>query len=94
MPVTPDQLLVSAGASAAIDELVFSTCDEGDGVLIARPLYMGFLGDLATRAKVKLVPVSLDGLDPLGTEAVRRFDDEVVRQLADGVRIKGMIFCK
>jgi 1-aminocyclopropane-1-carboxylate synthase len=41
---------VMNGVSSVIDALCFCIAEPGDGVLIARPLYVGFLGDFEDRA--------------------------------------------
>ena len=49
-PVKLDHVNVIAGIGPIIDELGWCLCDEGEGILIGRPLYAGFVRDLETRA--------------------------------------------
>src|SRR5947207_11138744 len=52
IPVEQSHLELTGGCSALLDNLFWSLCDEGDGVLIGKPLYGGFIIDLKTRSKV------------------------------------------
>ena len=55
--VLPEDLVLSAGAGAVIENLVFSVCDEDDEVMIPAPFYPAFPNDLRARLGVKTVPV-------------------------------------
>ncbi len=46
----PEHVTIMNGVSSVIDGLCFSLAEVGEAVLIAMPLYMGFLGDLEDRA--------------------------------------------
>lgn len=41
--VNPDEVIVSSGVSGVLDQLAWAICNEGDGVLIGRPVYSGFV---------------------------------------------------
>jgi len=41
---------VMNGVSSVIDALCFCVAEPGNGILVARPLYVGFLGDFKSRA--------------------------------------------
>jgi aspartate/methionine/tyrosine aminotransferase len=47
-------ICLTNGAGSAVDNLAFCIGDPGDGVLVGRPLYVGFLSDLAARSKCVL----------------------------------------
>ena len=55
--VFPEDLVLSAGAGAVIENLVFCVCDEDDEVMIPAPFYPAFPNDLRARLGVKTVPV-------------------------------------
>jgi aspartate/methionine/tyrosine aminotransferase len=44
-------ICLTNGVGSAVDNLAFCIGEPGDGVLIGRPLYVGFLPDLTTRSK-------------------------------------------
>ncbi|KAL8704989.1 MAG: hypothetical protein Q9201_001886 [Fulgogasparrea decipioides] len=54
--VLPEQLLAVGGVTSAIDLIAWATADEGDGILIGRPLYTSFAKDVNTRAGANLYP--------------------------------------
>jgi aspartate/methionine/tyrosine aminotransferase len=49
--VLPSAVSAVAGVSSVIDGLAFCLCEEEEGVLVGRPLFVGFKGDLQLRAK-------------------------------------------
>ena len=55
--INPEQLVLVAGASAALDILAQLLCEPGDGVLVSAPYYAGFEGDFGARAEARLIPV-------------------------------------
>jgi len=68
--VTYDQVIVMSGVTAVTDALIWSICNEGDGILIPRPFYTGYHIDVSHRSRGVIVPVSFQGVE--GYEA---FDD-------------------
>lgn len=38
-PVSFDQMVLSAGCSATVDNFTFCVCDPGDGIIITTPFY-------------------------------------------------------
>ncbi|PLW30899.1 hypothetical protein PCASD_15478 [Puccinia coronata f. sp. avenae] len=42
LPVAPEHILCASGVTAAISQLMYVICDEGEGVLISKPYYSGF----------------------------------------------------
>lgn len=46
-----NEITVLNGASSVIDALCFCLANPGDGILIVRPLYVGFPGDLKDRSE-------------------------------------------
>ncbi len=56
-PVDPDHVMVTAGAGAALELLLYTIADPGDGVLVPTPSYGGFWADLETRDELSIVPV-------------------------------------
>ncbi|KAF3936585.1 hypothetical protein ABW19_dt0206426 [Dactylella cylindrospora] len=91
--ILPEHIYCAIGVSGTLDILCHSIADEGEAILIGRPIYTGFAHDLFGRSKLKLVPVSLAGVDPMGVEAVKLYEKELERQKNHGVRVRGMILC-
>lgn len=51
MKIEENQVAVCNGAGSAVDDLSFCLADPGDGILVGRPLYVGFFPDIEARAK-------------------------------------------
>lgn len=68
--VSPEQLCVSAGAGAVIDNLFMAIASEGDGVLIPAPYYPAFDNDLRVRNGVRAIAVH--GNDAVAARRRRR----------------------
>jgi aspartate aminotransferase len=54
--LTPDEIIVSAGASEAILFAIQTCMDEGDEIIIPEPFYANYNG-FATNAGVTVVPI-------------------------------------
>lgn len=55
--VTPEQIVVLAGAGTVLEALFYTIANPGDGVLVPTPSYSGFWADLETRDGLGIVPV-------------------------------------
>lgn len=53
--IDPDDLIIVAGASAALDIAATALCDPGEGAVIAAPYYSGFDADLTYRSGAAIV---------------------------------------
>ena len=58
--IDENAICLNDGVGSAVDKLAFCIGEPGDGVLLGRPLYPGFVRDLAAREKCVL---SYSGLD-------------------------------
>ncbi|KAH7393513.1 pyridoxal phosphate-dependent transferase [Cadophora sp. MPI-SDFR-AT-0126] len=105
-PISPSQILPYSSISALTDALTWSICNEGEGILIPRPLYTGFRVDIPQRSRGIIVPVSFSGLETDGGDAARNhdlddvFDAELSEQAferawkkceEDGVKIRAVL---
>ncbi|OBS18848.1 hypothetical protein FPOA_10575 [Fusarium poae] len=81
-------LIVTAGASQAIELSGFSLCDKCDGVLLGRPHYGNFPIDLGYRAEARIVGVSFGDVDPFSLEAVEYYEKALINAQEQGTRIK------
>ncbi|KAF3079955.1 hypothetical protein TWF569_011001 [Orbilia oligospora] len=91
--VKPEHVYTAIGVSGVLDLLFHTIADEGDAILIGRPIYTGFAHDLYGRSKLKLVPVSLKDVDPMGPEAIKYYEKELQVQRNNGVKVRGIILC-
>ncbi|KAI4096429.1 MAG: hypothetical protein LQ344_000937 [Seirophora lacunosa] len=92
--VLPEQLIVAGGVTSIIDLIVFAVADEGDGILIGRPLYTSFANDIKSRAGAKLCPVSSEGRDPMSEGMVEQFEKELVKREKEGTRVRAIILAR
>lgn len=53
--VTADEIFVTPGLASAIDSVFWAICNEGDGIVIPRPLYNGFKMDIEHRSGAVIV---------------------------------------
>ncbi|KAL8950096.1 MAG: hypothetical protein Q9222_003841 [Ikaeria aurantiellina] len=89
--VLPEHLVTAGGVTSCIDLITFAVADEGDGILIGRPLYTSFASDVKSRAGAVLCPISSEGKDPMGEEMVQQYEKELLKQEKAGVKIRGII---
>lgn len=64
-----EDLVLSSGAGALIENLCFCLCDEGDAIIIPAPYYPAFPNDLRARMGIDVVPVYAEKLTSLPTPA-------------------------
>lgn len=57
-PVCADSIAIGPGVTGLIDTITWNICNEGDGIIIPRPLYNSFPRDIEFRSKGKLIPAS------------------------------------
>lgn len=88
--IDPAHVLVFNGCTA-IEMLAWALANPGDGILVGRLYYGTFPSDVGKRTGVKLVPVSLGGLDPMGLEAVAKHDEALAAARAGGMRIAALL---
>jgi aspartate/methionine/tyrosine aminotransferase len=93
VPVTKEHIYFTAGCTALLDQMFWTLCDEGDGVLIGKPSYGGFITDMTARSKLVPIHVSLKGLDPFSKDAVTRYEDEYLSAQKRGINVKVLVVC-
>jgi bifunctional pyridoxal-dependent enzyme with beta-cystathionase and maltose regulon repressor activities len=62
-------------------------------VLLGRPCYVGFISDIANRAKAKPVLVSFGDVDPLSIEAVDAYEHALTNASSNGTPIRALLLC-
>ena len=101
--VTYDQVIVMSGVTAITDALVWSICNEGDGILVPRPFYTGYHLDISQRSRGVVIPVPFQGIegyesfdDAFDSPAVvrRAFTSTLESTTRDGVRVKAVLLTK
>lgn len=61
--ITANNIFVTPGLASAIDAISWAICNEGDGILIPRPMYNGFNIDILNRSNAQVVGVSYEGIE-------------------------------
>ncbi|KAF9128926.1 hypothetical protein BGW39_004615 [Mortierella sp. 14UC] len=89
--VLGEQMVLTAGCSATVDNFTFCVCDPGDGVLITAPFYGGFNTDIMVKSKAKVVEVNLDGVSPFGMEQIELMQAAVDRAREKGIRVRAFV---
>ncbi|KXS93441.1 hypothetical protein AC579_416 [Pseudocercospora musae] len=63
-PVKANHIAICNGAGPAVNNFCFCVGEPGDGILLSKPLYTRFFGDIEHGSKLKLVQVPTEGVDP------------------------------
>ncbi|BCS27097.1 pyridoxal phosphate-dependent aminotransferase [Aspergillus puulaauensis] len=92
-PLLPEHLCITSGASNALENCAWGLCDPGDYILVGRPYWTTFRTIFGNRAGVNMLDVSLQGLDPMGLEAVDRFEAALNQAREEGKRISAILLC-
>lgn len=90
-PIEPAHLTMTNGCSAAIEHLSWALANPGDGFLLGQPYYGTFVPDLTCRFGAKLLPVPFHDVDPLGEDAVEKYEKVLLESQAKGQRVAGLI---
>ncbi|KAN0065318.1 hypothetical protein ACQY0O_001154 [Thecaphora frezii] len=98
-PVLPHHIVTGPGAGPMLDQVFEHLTDAGEGVLCAAPYYNGFDADLATRSRVRCVPVFSpdgDGTEAAsfeGASALCGFHQAYTASCDNGVEIRAILVC-
>ncbi|KAJ0418812.1 pyridoxal phosphate-dependent transferase [Aspergillus carlsbadensis] len=77
----------------AIENCAWVLCDPGDYVLVGRPYWTTFRSILGNRAGVNILEVTMGPVDPMGLDAVARFEEVAEQARREGKRVKGILLC-
>ncbi|KAL4755788.1 pyridoxal phosphate-dependent transferase [Aspergillus foveolatus] len=93
VPLQPSHVCITAGASNAIENCAWALCDPGDYVLVGRPYWTTFRSILGNRAGVNILEVTMDQVDPMGTDAIARFEEVAEQATREGKKVKAILLC-
>uniref|UniRef100_A0A7N0UYB3 Aminotransferase class I/classII large domain-containing protein n=1 Tax=Kalanchoe fedtschenkoi TaxID=63787 RepID=A0A7N0UYB3_KALFE len=89
-PFNPSHLVLTSGATAAIEMLSFCLADQGNGLLVPTPYYPGFDRDVIWRAGVELIHVhccSSDNFSP----SIDAFEQAYRNARRHGIKVRGVL---
>lgn len=92
--ISHDDILFSNGVTSLSEQLGFSICDSGDGILFPRPVYQAFRADFGTRANAIPVFVSFDGEDNFqSTGTIKHYEAAYNAAETAGIKIRAVLLC-
>ncbi|KAF9955760.1 hypothetical protein BGZ72_003441 [Mortierella alpina] len=89
--VVADQMVLSAGCSATVDNFTFCVCDPGDGIMITTPYYGGFNTDIMAKSKAKVVAVHLEEVSPFNVAHVQLMQSALDKAQSEGTRVRALV---
>ncbi|KAH7152015.1 pyridoxal phosphate-dependent transferase [Dactylonectria estremocensis] len=90
-PIEPQHLSMTNGCSAAIEHLSWALANPGEGFLLGQPYYGTFVPDLTYRFGAKLLPVPFHDVDPIGEDAVQKYENVILESQAKDQKVAGLI---
>ncbi|KAG9140732.1 hypothetical protein Leryth_006921 [Lithospermum erythrorhizon] len=86
----PNQMVLTSGATSALEILCFCLADQGNGLLVPTPYYPGFDRDMRWRTGVELVPVHCRSSDNFML-SVPALDQAYNQARKRGQKIRGVL---
>ncbi|KAF8988565.1 hypothetical protein BGZ52_007860 [Haplosporangium bisporale] len=90
-PVSFDQMVLSAGCSATVDNFTFCVCDPGEGIIITTPFYGGFNTDIMVKSKAKVVVCDLGDCLPFDVSHVDLMQNALYKAESEGIKVKAVV---
>jgi aspartate/methionine/tyrosine aminotransferase len=94
-PATADEIVITGGATGALEALAVALCNDGDALIVPAPLYPAFFIDFGMRAGVAIVPAEPDAATSrTGSPAITRWSLEAAaaRAHAAGHKVAGVLY--
>ncbi|KAF6831092.1 hypothetical protein CMUS01_07477 [Colletotrichum musicola] len=91
--IQPEHVTVTNGCSSALEHLAWALGNPGGGFLLGQPQYGNYYPDIGYRMGCKIVQVPFHDVDPLGTDAVQKYEEALLETQKKGIRVAGLILC-
>ncbi|KAM5494530.1 putative secondary metabolism biosynthetic enzyme [Microsporum canis] len=91
MPVKSSEVLATNSIPSLNELLAFTLADEGDGILISRPIYGRFKFDWGTRPGLESIYANTEVLEGFTPAAVEKYEEALLAAKAKGINIRVLI---
>ncbi|KAH9894579.1 acc synthase [Xylariomycetidae sp. FL2044] len=91
--VTAEEVTFAAGVTDLNEVCALLTCDPGQSVMLGRPVYGSFAGDLGTRTGVSLEYVSVGDTDQFSPACVALYEAGYEEARVRGKDIRALLIC-
>ena len=93
VPIKPEHIVATNGCTTAIEHLSWMLANPGECFLLGQPHYGAFIPDISFRTGVEVVQVPFHNVDPLGPDAVGKYEAAILQAQKSGKRISGLMLC-